>query len=142
MTVPDRDRHALRLISVFGDVGVAMRSVMTSHVKRPDAISNNGAKLLVALLLAGPMQPSKLQEHLGLAASILSKTISKLEGEGLVERRRNPADGRSWLIHPTERGEEMIADAAEVVSSALDDPADLADQLERFVDRVHDGSSA
>lgn len=141
MTNPYRHADALRLISIFGDVGVAIRSVMTSHVSRPDAISNNGSKLLVALLLAGPLQPSKLREHLGIAASDLSKTISKLESEGLVDRQRNPADGRSWLIHPTERGEGLMADAAAVISSALDDPGGLADQLESFVDRVRGGSS-
>jgi len=37
----------------------------------------------------------------------LSRTLKMMENKGLIERRRNPEDGRSVLIHLTDFGVEM-----------------------------------
>lgn len=130
------DVAALRLIGALGEVGDVLHTVMSRHVQRTDAISNKAVKLLVALLLDGPSQPKQLRARLGIAASDLSKTINKLEREGLAERRRHANDGRSYVIHPTGRGEALIADVVSTISSGLDDPEGLARRLDSFIDRI------
>jgi DNA-binding MarR family transcriptional regulator len=39
----------------------------------------------------------------------MTRTVSCLEADGLVERRPHPTDGRQVLITPTGKGEELLA---------------------------------
>jgi DNA-binding MarR family transcriptional regulator len=39
----------------------------------------------------------------------MTRTVTYLEGEGLVERRPHPTDGRQVVITLTEQGEELLA---------------------------------
>jgi DNA-binding MarR family transcriptional regulator len=39
----------------------------------------------------------------------MTRTVTYLEGEGLVERRPHPTDGRQVVISLTEQGEELLA---------------------------------
>lgn len=44
---------------------------------------------------------------MGIEATSVSRTLKSMEERGLIERRANPADGRSVLIHLTPYGKEM-----------------------------------
>lgn len=46
--------------------------------------------------------------------------ITKLEKQGVVERRRNPADGRSNLVCLTDEGRAMVADLIPLAQKNLD----------------------
>lgn len=48
-----------------------------------------------------------LGPKMGMEATSLSRTLKSMEKKGLIERRPNPADGRSVLIHLTPYGKEM-----------------------------------
>lgn len=48
-----------------------------------------------------------LGPKMGMEATSLSRTLRMMEDKGLIERKRNPEDGRSVLIHLTEFGQEM-----------------------------------
>lgn len=48
-----------------------------------------------------------LGPKMGMEATSLSRTLKMMEDKGLIERRRNPEDGRSVLIHLTDFGIEM-----------------------------------
>ncbi len=48
-----------------------------------------------------------LGPKMGMEATSLSRTLKTMEEKGLIERKRNPVDGRSVLIHLTEFGKEM-----------------------------------
>ncbi|RDK86889.1 MarR family winged helix-turn-helix transcriptional regulator [Marinirhabdus gelatinilytica] len=48
-----------------------------------------------------------LGPKMGMEATSLSRTLKKMEQQGLIERRPNPSDGRGVLIHLTEFGREM-----------------------------------
>ncbi len=54
--------------------------------------------------------------------------ISKLEAQGLVERRADPADARSRLVYLTDKGrgveEELVALAEENMAAALEGVSD------------------
>ena len=45
-----------------------------------------------------------LGPRMGMEATSLSRTLKTMEEKNLIERRPNPADGRSVLIHLTEDG--------------------------------------
>jgi len=48
-----------------------------------------------------------LGPKMGMEATSLSRTLKNMEEKGLIERRPNPMDGRSVLIHLTDFGREM-----------------------------------
>ncbi|MBT8263580.1 MAG: MarR family transcriptional regulator [Bacteroidia bacterium] len=48
-----------------------------------------------------------LGPKMGMEATSLSRTLKNMEEKGLIERRPNPLDGRSVLIHLTDFGREM-----------------------------------
>lgn len=50
---------------------------------------------------------TSLGPKMGMEATSLSRTLKNMEERGLIERKPNPADGRSVLIHLTPFGKEM-----------------------------------
>jgi DNA-binding MarR family transcriptional regulator len=50
---------------------------------------------------------TSLGPKMGMEATSLSRTLKMMETKGLIERRKNPEDGRSVLIHLTDFGMEM-----------------------------------
>lgn len=60
-----------------------------------------------------------LGPKMGMEATSLSRTLRMMEDKGLIERRRNPEDGRSVLIHLTDFGQEM-RDFSKSVVKAFD----------------------
>jgi len=56
-----------------------------------------------------------LGPQMGMEATSLSRTLKSMEEKGLIERRPNPADGRSVLVFLTPFGIEKRADAKAAV---------------------------
>ena len=56
-----------------------------------------------------------LGPKMGIEATSLSRTLKKMEQQGLIDRRPNPEDGRGVLIHLTTFGKEMREFAKGVV---------------------------
>ena len=57
---------------------------------------------------AGPMSQQTLGELIGKDRTTIVAVVDELEGEGLVERRRNPADRRAYALEVTRRGEDWL----------------------------------
>jgi DNA-binding MarR family transcriptional regulator len=53
-------------------------------------------------------------ELIGLNPTQMVFLVDELEGRGLVERRRNPADRRSYALRLTQAGRDMLAKVREV----------------------------
>ncbi len=60
---------------------------------------------------------TSLGPKMGMEATSLSRTLKNMEDKGLIERRRNPDDGRSVIIHLTDFGQEMREFSKLVVKS-------------------------
>jgi DNA-binding MarR family transcriptional regulator len=58
---------------------------------------------------------TSLGPKMGMEATSLSRTLKNMEEKGLIERRPNPNDGRSVLVHLTQFGREMREYSKEVV---------------------------
>lgn len=56
-----------------------------------------------------------LGPKVGIEANSLSRSLNKMEGEGLIYREKNPDDGRSVLIKLTEKGKEEREIAKQIV---------------------------
>ncbi len=40
--------------------------------------------------------------------STVTKTLARLERDGLIERRANPDDAREWRVHLTDKGRSLV----------------------------------
>ncbi|MDE3070835.1 MAG: MarR family transcriptional regulator, partial [Acidobacteriota bacterium] len=78
--------------------------------------------LLRAVGVAEGQSQQAIGERLQIPASRMVAFVDALEGRGLVERRANPQDRRSWALH-------LTRDGREVLESALG----LAIELERHI---------
>jgi DNA-binding MarR family transcriptional regulator len=58
---------------------------------------------------------SQLAERAQITKQAMAELVEHLEAHGYVVRRPNPADGRSKLVLPTERGVEVVAIAQAMV---------------------------
>lgn len=70
--------------------------------------------LATAASLNSPSQ-QELSRRLGIDPNVMVGVIDELERQGVVERRRNPADRRRYIVAPTERGRELLRESARVV---------------------------
>jgi len=60
-------------------------------------------------LLAGDRTVTELAGRLGITVQAVSKTVIEMERLGYVQRKRDPSDGRSWVLELSPRGEESLA---------------------------------
>ena len=58
---------------------------------------------------------TSLGPKMGMEATSLSRILKSMEEKGLIERKPNPQDGRSVLIHLTDFGLEKRNDSKDVV---------------------------
>ena len=62
---------------------------------------------LISIDPDGGTPSTALGPKMGMEATSLSRTLKKMEEQGLIDRKPNPEDGRGVLIHLTEFGKEM-----------------------------------
>lgn len=94
------------------------------------------------LLAEGPISQQGLGEQLGIDRTTVVELIDDLEKQGVVERRRNPADRRSYALHLTTRGRSVQKRAARAFDAAAEEVfsplrqrerMELADMLRRII---------
>ena len=88
--------------------------VRTSRRLRQEASAETGLSPSATAALAtinrsGPHTPSELAELERVKRPSMTRTLACLEREGLIERTRDPADGRSSLVAISEGGRERLA---------------------------------
>jgi DNA-binding MarR family transcriptional regulator len=84
--------------------------------------------VLATLAATGPLSQQRLAERLRVNRTLMVGVADQLERDGLVERRRDPADRRSYALHLTPAGDAALAAlgddvrrAEEVMTARLDD---------------------
>jgi DNA-binding MarR family transcriptional regulator len=101
------------------------------HVGVPFALRKVEFSLLMLLLAnapKGPVSPKVLAQALALTAPKLTMLLDRLQQRGLLQRDRNPDDGRSQHIVLTDEGQRL---ARGVAAAALPMEQDLAQRLSR-----------
>lgn len=93
-------------------------------------------------LAEGALSQHELGKQLGIDRTTVVELIDELERKGYVERRRNPADRRSYLLTLTARGRTFQKRAAQAFDAAAADVfaplaagelAAISDMLRRMI---------
>jgi DNA-binding MarR family transcriptional regulator len=87
---------------------VAVNQRMVQLVERElaaDGVDANGYASLSLIGVRGEMRLTEAADQLGMPLTTMSDVVRRLEGRGLVRRRPNPDDGRSFLFELTARGD-------------------------------------
>lgn len=69
------------------------------------------ALVLLTFSRTGALPLSKIGERLMVHPTSVTNTVDRLESQGLVSRRPNPADGRGVLAAITPQGREVVEEA-------------------------------
>ena len=109
----------------------------------PLGLTPRGWGVLSTLWEAGPLTQIKLANTLSIDRTAMVYLRDELEAAGLVERVRNPADRRSFLIRPTAEGRQLQRKAARAIagqSEVLLAPLDMAERAQfiEFLTRITD----
>lgn len=91
----------------------------------PDGAAVRDYEILQTLSDLGPRSQHQLSELLWVNRTTMVKLIDALELQGLVERRRNPADRRSYALELTPAGERTLSElsaAADLAEAGLATP--------------------
>lgn len=94
----------------------------------------------------GPCSPTWLADRTGQRRATLTSVLRRLEGDGWIARRPDPADGRSAIVGSTDRFDELRAlyaplDAVEgrlAAEFTADELAVITRALALIADHVHD----
>lgn len=110
--------------------------VIHERIRRqlPDGLNMQHMMLMKALVTDGPQPQGHFADLLGLSKGGVSQIVSRLEAEGMVERRRDPDDARVQWLHLTpeasSRADEMEARMASLFADLFQDWDDAdADRL-------------
>ncbi|MDE4174341.1 MarR family transcriptional regulator [Phaeobacter sp. PT47_59] len=112
---PDLDVTAMGIIGRVGRLYLAYQAEMQKTFQR---FGLNAAKfdVLATLRRAGvpyELSPGDLLKATMVASGTMTNRIDRLEADGLVSRKVNPADSRSFLVGLTDQGLGLINDAVE-----------------------------
>ena len=95
-------------------------SRIVSRQMEPVGIPAFLLKLLTHVRDHQPVTPSTVSTASGVPVTTLRDNIQRLVDRGLVERRPNPDDGRSYFLVVTERGTEMLRAAGDALRVAYE----------------------
>jgi DNA-binding MarR family transcriptional regulator len=76
------------------------------------------AGLLTEIRTVEPVRPTVLARRTGLAPATLYDHLERLVADGLVQKRPDPADGRSYLLETTAAGVQSVHAVSAAVRSA------------------------
>lgn len=106
------------------------------------------AQQAALLLQAGRQQgsPSKLMTLLGTDTAGMTRLLDRLEGKGLLQRRKHPDDRRSIIIELTEQGRALLPRLPPIFGRvtgqllagfSTDEVGQLTTMLQRMLDNLH-----
>jgi DNA-binding MarR family transcriptional regulator len=87
--------------------------------------------VLTALVAAGPISQQRLADRLRMNRTYMVKVVDGLERMGLVERRRDPNDRRSYALHVSPESREFLARLEQDLVRAEDVMLEPLDAAER-----------
>lgn len=96
--------HLFRLATLY-------LSRLESAVHRPAGISTAGFRVLFTVWIYDELEPRQIARLSGVSTAAVSGVVSTLEAKGLVNKDRDPDDGRLVQITLTEAGTTLLAGA-------------------------------
>ena len=102
---PVAQAQALRV--GIGRVARRMRQIYAVHEASEPTF--NEIAVLVHLARDGPATPTEIARREQITSQAIAPAIHELRGRGLLDRSRNPADGRSSVLTITAAGRTALA---------------------------------
>lgn len=96
-----RAANALHSLSIH-----VLRRARTAD--KETGLSPERLSLLSVLAFAGPRSVSALAEIEGVSRPAISRIVGSLEAQGLVDRTRDPDDGRGVVVRGTAKGRKLV----------------------------------
>jgi DNA-binding MarR family transcriptional regulator len=90
----------------FFRIGNAVRQLVDRAVDG-SGVSQYEYGVLSGILNQGRIAPTELAAKLGVPPTTISVYLARFLEQGLIERLPNPADRRSYLVEPTEKGRDV-----------------------------------
>lgn len=92
-----------------GDLIRAIENFNRYYIRLPavQKLSFTTLSVLDTLAVSGPKRLTELVRTEQISQPGLTQLVTRLERDGLVERRPDPADGRAALVHITDAGREI-----------------------------------
>lgn len=125
---PDLDTAPLGIVARIGRTA-AYFDQSTNALMARHGLSRSSWDVLASLRRTGPpfeLSPTDLYRGLMRTSGTMTNRLKRLEGDGLVERVADPADGRGLLVRLTPKG---LARVDEVAPLHLDNERDLLEVL-------------
>ncbi|MCU1378202.1 MAG: MarR family transcriptional regulator [Acidimicrobiales bacterium] len=99
---------------------------------------------LLAFTRHGELPLGKLGDRLQVHATSITSAVNRLEGQGFVERRPHPTDGRTTLAVITDSGRDVVERATAVLNAEVFGAIGLSEretaQLYRLLEKVRRSS--
>ncbi|HLK92611.1 MAG TPA: MarR family winged helix-turn-helix transcriptional regulator, partial [Polyangia bacterium] len=119
-TVTGMDRTASE--EAARELGELFPAVYLALHRRDDKrrpLAGASRAVLQHLTLTGPLRVGELARHLGRAQSVASEIVNHLQRDGLLERQRDPEDGRRTLVWLSRAGLSRLDEDRQVLSPRL-----------------------
>ena len=108
---PDADLAANRVFLSLNRSSSTAVYDFESSIHRPAGGTWSSFRLLLALWVAGPLNPHEAARLTGVSRAAVSNLTGTLVGKDLLRREASAADGRSVTLHLTDAGQEKIRTA-------------------------------
>jgi DNA-binding MarR family transcriptional regulator len=102
-----------RLVDILRQTTVAL---VRGEVR--DLTARQLAVFLICYLSNNKQTVHGLAAQLRVAGQVATQVLDRLEMANLAQRRRNPVDGRSVLVHRTSRGNAFLRDLSKIMADA------------------------
>lgn len=141
---PQRKELSDTPVKLCNEISRLFRAHMRDRDDHDGVMSQQGAHLVLSMLAINDgIHQLDLVRKTHLRPPTVSVILKRMEVEGLVQRRSDPADMRSICVYLTDKGRaldaENIGHIKEVDAIALDGlSADEIDELMRLLPRIRD----
>lgn len=130
---PEQQHHdtTLKIIVALERISQAFRTMLWNESK---TLSLNPIQIQVLIFL-GYHSPDKrkvsyLAQEFNMTKATISDTVKALEQKGLIRKETEPHDTRSYIIHLTEKGQEILNQTSQF-ANAIQSPVDQLTENER-----------
>jgi DNA-binding MarR family transcriptional regulator len=147
----ERDTPAQEVLEGVSSLIRAVRCIEHRHLWPDGGLRRADASVLKVLAKDGEQRSGEIAAKLSVDASVVSRQLSALEGDGLVSRRPDPADARVSLVALSAAGrarlEALYANYTRQLRAALadwddDDMAAAAEALHRVAGAIAQASES
>jgi DNA-binding MarR family transcriptional regulator len=99
--------------------GIAIRELMKT-VWEGSGVTGEEYGVLGVLHFFPDRTPTELATAIGIPPTTVSRHVARFLRDGLVERKPNPEDGRSYLLRTTARGSKIVETVAPQIGKVVE----------------------